>query len=167
MLEKEGIDFVEISGGNFETPIAYQHTSKKEGTIAREAYFLDYAKDIKAVLDIPVMVTGGFRSASVMNEALCADATDLIGIGRPFIIDPEFPAKLLSGEIDMAPAIERNFLPTNELPGGAALNWFCHQLALHGANGEANTSVSIIEGHNYYLARIKSMTDTLLKTRVK
>jgi 2,4-dienoyl-CoA reductase-like NADH-dependent reductase (Old Yellow Enzyme family) len=167
MLEKEGIDFVEISGGNFETPIAYQHTSKKESTIAREAYFLDYAKDIKAALDIPVMVTGGFRSASVMNEALCADATDLIGIGRPFIIDPEFPAKLLSGQIDMAPAIERDFLPTNELPGGAALNWFCHQLALHGANGDANTSVPIVEGHEYYLARIKSMTDTLLKTRAK
>ena len=167
MLEKEGIDFVEISGGNFETPIAYQHTSKKESTIAREAYFLDYAKDIKAALDIPVMVTGGFRSASVMNEALCADATDLIGIGRPFIIDPEFPAKLLSGQIDMASAIERDFLPTNELPGGAALNWFCHQLALHGANGDANTSVPIVEGHEYYLARIKSMTDTLLKTRAK
>jgi 2,4-dienoyl-CoA reductase-like NADH-dependent reductase (Old Yellow Enzyme family) len=167
MLEKEGMDFVEISGGNFETPIAYQHTSKKESTIAREAYFLDYAKDIKAALDIPVMVTGGFRSASVMNEALCADATDLIGIGRPFIIDPEFPAKLLSGQIDMAPAIERDFLPTNELPGGAALNWFCHQLALHGANGDANTSVPIVEGHEYYLARIKSMTDTLLKTRAK
>lgn len=71
--------------------------------IAREAYFLDYAKDIKAALKIPVMVTGGFRSASVMNDALAQGATDLIGMGRPFISDSEFPAKLLSGDMTSHP----------------------------------------------------------------
>ena len=60
MLEAEGIDFLEISGGNFESPAAYQYVSKTESSVAREAYFLDYARDIKAALRIPVMVTGGF-----------------------------------------------------------------------------------------------------------
>ncbi|MCH9779820.1 MAG: oxidoreductase, partial [Alphaproteobacteria bacterium] len=36
MLEAEGIDFIEISGGNFETPVAYAHQSKKQSTRARE-----------------------------------------------------------------------------------------------------------------------------------
>ena len=49
MLEKESVDFVEISGGNFEAPVSYQHTPKKT-TAAREAYFLEYARGIKAAL---------------------------------------------------------------------------------------------------------------------
>ena len=165
MLQNEGIDFLEISGGNFETPVAYQHASNKESSIAREAYFLDYAKDIKAALKIPVMVTGGFRSASVMNDALTQGATDLIGMGRPFIIDPEFPDKLLSGEIDMAPAVERDFPPAEELPRGAVLNWFCYQLARHGEKGDSDLEVAIVDGHERYLETIQSQTDRLLKTR--
>lgn len=165
MLQNEGIDFLEISGGNFEAPVSYQHTAKKESSIAREAYFLDYAKDIKAALDIPVMVTGGFRSVSVMNAALADGATDLIGMGRPFIINPEFPGELLNGVIDVVPAIERDFPPAAELPRGAVLNWFCYQLALHGTKGDADISVPVTEGHERYLAAIESMTDSLLKAR--
>ena len=166
LLQNEGIDFLEISGGNFEAPVSYQHTAK-QSTISREAYFLDYARDIKSALNIPVMVTGGFRSVSVMNDALSGGATDLIGMGRPFIIDPEFPQKLLNGTIEMAPAIEREFPPAEELPRGAVLNWFCHQLALHGATGDSDVSVPVIDGHEHYLATIKSLTDRLLSTRAQ
>jgi len=45
-----------------------------------------------------VMVTGGFRSLSVMEDALEQQAADLIGMGRPFIINPEFPNKMLNGQ---------------------------------------------------------------------
>jgi 2,4-dienoyl-CoA reductase-like NADH-dependent reductase (Old Yellow Enzyme family) len=163
MLQNEGIDFLEISGGNFETPVAYQYS--KGSTVSREAYFLDYARDIKATLHIPVMVTGGFRSVEVMNSALADGATDIIGMGRPFIIDPEFPSKLLNGLIDMAPAIERDFPPAEKLPSGAALCWFCDQLARLGIEGDADPSVPIIEGYERYLARIRSATDRVLKAR--
>ncbi len=156
MLQNEGIDFLEVSGGNYETPFAYQHSLKKGSTVSREAYFLDYARGIKAALHIPVMVTGGFRSVEVMNRALADGATDLIGMGRPFIIDPEFPLKLLNGSIDMAPAIERDFPPAAELPRGAVLNWFCDQLARLGIEGDADPSVPIVEGHERYMARIRS-----------
>ena len=70
------------------------------------------------------MVTGGFRSRDIINAALIDGATDLIGMGRPFIIDPEFPSKLIGGDIDMAPVAERDFPPAQELPRGAVLNWF-------------------------------------------
>ena len=99
LIEKENIDFIEVSGGNFEVPKAYQYISLKESTKNREAYFLEYAKSIKAAVSIPIMVTGGFRTKSVMDDALMSSSTDLIGIGRPFIIDPDFPKKLLSSDI--------------------------------------------------------------------
>jgi len=76
------------------------------------------------------MVTGGFRSRAVMTRALADQATDLIGIGRPFIADPDFASKLLDGMFAAAPAPERDFPPAEDMPAGAGLNWFCHQLAL-------------------------------------
>ncbi|TQV83113.1 NADH:flavin oxidoreductase/NADH oxidase family protein [Denitrobaculum tricleocarpae] len=165
MLEAEGVDFIEISGGTFEAPTAYQHSSKKQSTIAREGYFLDYAAAIKSALTIPLMVTGGFRSGAVMKAAIAEAKTDLIGMGRPFIVDPDFPAKLLSGEIAAAPSVEREFPPADDLPRGAVLNWFCHQLALQGSTGAAALSLPLIEGHARYLASIESATERLLEAR--
>jgi 2,4-dienoyl-CoA reductase-like NADH-dependent reductase (Old Yellow Enzyme family) len=165
ILENEGIDFLEISGGNFETPVAYAHTSKSESSVAREAYFLEYARDIKAAVGIPVMVTGGFRTLEVMNGALGNNEADLIGIGRPFIVDPEFPSKLLEGTITAAPSMERDFPAAETLPRGAVLNWFCHQLLLHGTAGDSDLSLPVVEGHECYLHRIEQITSSLLKAR--
>jgi 2,4-dienoyl-CoA reductase-like NADH-dependent reductase (Old Yellow Enzyme family) len=165
MLEAEGVDFIEISGGTFETPTAYQHTSKSRSTAAREGYFLDYAQAMKSALTIPLMVTGGFRSADVMNAAIAANKTDLIGMGRPFIIDPQFPAKLLSGSIAAAPAIERDFPPAEELPGGAVLNWFCTQLAQLAHNGRPDLELSVVDGHEQYLEMIIEATHRLQNVR--
>jgi len=167
MLEAEGVDFIEISGGTFEAPTAYQHSSKSQSTVAREAYFLDYAAAIKAALTIPLMVTGGFRSVDVMNAAITEGKTDLIGMGRPFIADPRFAAKLLSGEIDKAPAVEQGFPPADTLPRGAVLNWFCTQLALVGETGKPDLSLSVLEGHETYLNRIEIATERLLAARRK
>lgn len=165
MLAQEGIQFLEISGGNFETPVAYQQGSSANSTQIREAYFLDYAKDIKAAVDIPVMVTGGFRSRQTMDQALSDGDADLIGVGRPFIIDPCFANDLLAGKIDQAPAVEWQFLASSELPRGAALNWFCQQLCLQGQQGAADLSLPIEQGHEDYLARIERKTQDLLTAR--
>lgn len=167
MLEAEGVDFIEISGGTFETPTAYQHTSKSQSTVAREAYFLDYAAAIKAAINIPLMVTGGFRSASVMNDALKNNQTDLIGMGRPFITEPGFANRLLSGEIDKAPAIEQTFPPASDLPRGAVLNWFCTQIMRAGKTGAPDLTQPIEAGHQEYLAQIEVATKTLLAARAK
>lgn len=165
MLEAEGVDFIEISGGNFEEPTAYQHASKSGSTQIREAYFLDYAAAIKDALAIPLMVTGGFRSSGVMNDAIAGGKTDLIGMGRPFIADPKFAASLLAGEIENAPALEQDFPPADTLPRGAVLNWFCAQIALAGRTGAPDLEMSVIDGHESYLNQIKLATDRLLSAR--
>ena len=157
MLSAARIDFLEISGGNFETPVAYQHVPEKT-ELSREAYFLEYARDIKAAIDIPLMVTGGFRSAAIMNAAISDGHTDLIGMGRPFIIAPDFPKQLLRAAIDFAPSPERDFVVDDSLPRGAVLNWFCHQLTLLAKNDAADMSVSVAEGHERYLSAMQTAT---------
>lgn len=106
-LNAEGLDLLEVSGGNYENPKMMQTLTAegKETTLRnlREAYFLEYAAELRRVARFPLMVTGGFRSRSVMEVALAEDTLDLIGMARPFVTQPDFPGRLLSGEAD-APA---------------------------------------------------------------
>ena len=80
---------------------------RKESTIAREAYFLAYTEEIKKVIDIPLMVTGGFRSRLAMEDAINKGACEIIGIGRPLCSDPLSIKKLLDKEIDILPMFEK------------------------------------------------------------
>ena len=112
-LNTTSLDLLELSGGSLEQPKQVGVSLKDEGadaraasTIAREAYFIDYAAKIRAVAEMPVLVTGGFRNVAGMREALTRGDTDLIGIGRPMLADPELPKRILAGEIDTAPTPE-------------------------------------------------------------
>lgn len=96
-LQEDGINLIEISGGNYEKP-TMMGGKVKSSTEKREAYFLEYAEKAKKVLTIPLVVTGGFRSASAMEEALKSGATDMIGIARPLAVDPNVSNKLLANE---------------------------------------------------------------------
>lgn len=110
-LNDERIDLLEISGGTYEQPrlLGVQgrdETAAPGTTAAREAYFLDYARRIRAVARMPLMVTGGFRSRAAMDEALASGDCDLIGIARPLCVEPDVPRRLLDGSLDAAPAFE-------------------------------------------------------------
>ena len=128
-LNDEKLDLLEVSGGTYEQPRLVgldnltmnpeKAEERRESTIAREAYFLEYAKDIRAVFTGPLMVTGGFRSRAGMDAALAAGACDMIGIGRPLCIDAQVPNKLLSGEMAETPVLEK----TKQVgPGWLGLN---------------------------------------------
>jgi 2,4-dienoyl-CoA reductase-like NADH-dependent reductase (Old Yellow Enzyme family) len=98
-LDDAGIDLIEISGGTYEAPAmsgAFQ-PPQKATTAAREAYFLAFAEKVRACVQVPLMVTGGFRTAKGMNDALRSGALDLVGLARLLAIDPDAPAALLRG----------------------------------------------------------------------
>lgn len=116
MLEAEGIDLLEISGGNYEQPrmLGFDgleplfEDNVRESTRAREAYFMGYAEEVIKTAKMPLMVTGGFRTRNAM-EAAVDEGVAVIGIGRPLCIHPNAAGKLLSGELDELPAPERHF----------------------------------------------------------
>ena len=70
----------------------------KASSLAREAYFLEFAEKIRATVKVPLMVTGGFRSVGGMNAALESGALDLVGIARGMAIEPDLPLRLLAGQ---------------------------------------------------------------------
>ena len=101
-LADAGIDLIEISGGTYEAPaMTGVKTSKepvKESTRLREAYFLDFAEKARAAVKTPLVVTGGFRSAQGMAQAIESGAVDMVGLARMLAIEPDAPKKLLAGK---------------------------------------------------------------------
>jgi 2,4-dienoyl-CoA reductase-like NADH-dependent reductase (Old Yellow Enzyme family) len=108
-LEEAGIDLLEVSGGNYESPAmagsGELRKQQRASSLEREAYFLDYAKRIRTATKAPILLTGGMRSRAVMEEALASGAVDAIGLGRPMTHTPELPARLLDGTLDAAPPV--------------------------------------------------------------
>lgn len=94
-LVDAGIDLVEISGGTYETGVAQP---QKASSLAREAYFIEFAEKVRALVQVPLMVTGGFRSVAGMDAALRSGAVDVVGVARLMAIDPDAPAALLQGQ---------------------------------------------------------------------
>jgi 2,4-dienoyl-CoA reductase-like NADH-dependent reductase (Old Yellow Enzyme family) len=98
-LADAGMDLIEISGGTYESPAmtGIGASGQAASTLAREAYFLEFAEKLRATVRTPLMVTGGFRTQAGMNAALRSGALDLVGLSRLLALDPDAPAQLLRG----------------------------------------------------------------------
>lgn len=125
LIVEAGIDFLEISGGTYEDPkvrispsrgrknfilraltftfqmmaqqkLAEPAVGQSSRTVAREAFFLDFAHEIrKHFPKLVLMVTGGFRTRAGMESAISNGSCDLIGIARPATINPKVPKLIL------------------------------------------------------------------------
>ena len=89
MLNNYPIDLVEVSGGTYETP-AMQGQSKDDRTLAREAYFLEFAQEIAKVAKMPVMTTGGIRRKEIAQKVL-NQGVSIIGMATALAMNPELP----------------------------------------------------------------------------
>ncbi len=123
MLSEEGIDLIEISGGTYEQPAMMQ--SKKQSTIEREAFFLDYVEKARQIIKTPLMLTGGFRTTTVMEQALVEGKLDVVGIARPFALYPDLPNDIFSGKLDKIelPMPKTGFKAIDDI-GGLELPWY-------------------------------------------
>ncbi|WP_329416829.1 NADH:flavin oxidoreductase/NADH oxidase family protein [Acinetobacter indicus] len=99
-IDAAGIDLIEVSGGTYEAPAmaGVKAEKRKASTLAREAYFLEFAERIRQEVRCHLMVTGGFRTVQGMNTALTSGACDFIGIARPFAVEPDLAHRLLAGQ---------------------------------------------------------------------
>ncbi len=94
LLEKTGVCSIEVSGGISEAGKVTVRTAINSP--AEEAYFGEYSKAIKKAVNIPVILVGGIRSLSVMENLLEEGYADLISLSRSFICEPDLVLKLKS-----------------------------------------------------------------------
>ncbi|KAL7916889.1 NADH:flavin oxidoreductase/NADH oxidase [Trichoderma velutinum] len=143
-----GVDFLEISGGTWENPVfntGIEKAQTKASTLAREAFFIEFASTVRSKYSqVPLMVTGGFRSRDGMEAAIADGSCDLIGMARPSALNPSLPHQILLNPtvpnkkaIASAPKIEASsfskFLGIKALGVGPEMSWYTKHLAQIGA----------------------------------
>jgi 2,4-dienoyl-CoA reductase-like NADH-dependent reductase (Old Yellow Enzyme family) len=158
-LAREGLDMIEVSGGNYESPA--MAGSAAASTRAREAYFLEYARTVRGLVgDIPIAVTGGFRSREGMADAVAAGECDVVGIGRPTATTPDAADVILTGRAEAVVAHQMRYgmrrvlgkvADIKALDGVLDLSWHADQLHRLGAGlepdlrrGRLATTVSMV-----------------------
>lgn len=131
-LGGRGVDLVEVSGGNYEAPAMLG--LKPDGSqvdSAHESPFWRGAAALAGATDLPVMLTGGFRTREGVDEALSAGIA-MVGVGRPLAVRPGLAAEFISGRTDElarpAPRITGPALAKKLM--GAAANSGWHRLQL-------------------------------------
>jgi len=129
MLNDLDVDLVELSGGSYEAP-AMQGSARDGRTLAREAYFLEFAEDIAATAKMPVMVTGGIRRWGVVQQVLDGGVA-MAGIGTALAIRPDLPALWKQG-LDprpQLPPINWKSKPLASLAGMAVVKYQLRRLS--------------------------------------
>ncbi|MFF9497396.1 NADH:flavin oxidoreductase/NADH oxidase family protein [Streptomyces flaveolus] len=91
MLAPLGVDLVELSGGSYESP-AMTGRSADARTQAREAYFLDLAKDLVKTSPLPLMLTGGITKRATAEKVLDSGVA-VIGMGTALAVTPDLPGR--------------------------------------------------------------------------
>ncbi|MHA2307861.1 MAG: oxidoreductase [Candidatus Heimdallarchaeaceae archaeon] len=97
LLEKEGVDLINITGGVFDSPrfpvVPYMNYPR--------GCFSDNAQLIKeAVEHTPVAVVGRINTPEIAEEILQKEKADLVSLGRALISDPYFPLKITENKKD-------------------------------------------------------------------
>ncbi|MEE9584249.1 MAG: NADH:flavin oxidoreductase, partial [Candidatus Brocadiales bacterium] len=106
ILDKEGIDAIETSGGIVESfPFACRTDIDAP---EKEAFFVSNAAKIKKAVSVPIVAVGGIRSIGVMESIIKDKRADLISMSRPFIREPDLVERLRKGLATKAACISCN-----------------------------------------------------------
>lgn len=86
LLAAGGATLIDVSGG----------LQGSRGVGKGAAYFVPYARAIKAAVPVPVMVTGGISEPNLADRAIREGWADLVGVGRAMLNDPEWARKAIA-----------------------------------------------------------------------
>lgn len=160
------VDMVEISGGNASAKQERLNGSldkksldkvpmKKESTRIRECFFADFAEKVQALeADVPIQLSGGYRSRVGMADAIESGSTHLIGLGRAAVIEPDLPSKILLNErisdeeaIALPHQIQglwlARMMPAKLVGAGLPIQYFYYNMRLLGVGLPSDPNISL------------------------
>ncbi|ENX41124.1 NADH:flavin oxidoreductase/NADH oxidase family protein [Acinetobacter sp. NIPH 2100] len=168
-IDAAGVDIIEISGGTYEAPAmaGAKAEKRKASTIAREAYFLEFAEKIRQHVSCKLMVTGGFRTVEGMNAALASGACDFIGIARPLAVEVDLPERLIAGH-DVRYAVNqiKTGIPFVDKMAIMEIIWYAAQFKAIGQGKKPNPKLSpLLVFLNYAKGNIKAVVKGRVNSR--
>lgn len=99
MLEKAGVDCVELSGGVPEATKGRNPVRRPWAGVENTPFYLEAGRAAKAAVKIPVMLVGGFSTLAEAQAALDTGAADMISLSRPLIREPGLIKRWKSGDL--------------------------------------------------------------------
>jgi 2,4-dienoyl-CoA reductase-like NADH-dependent reductase (Old Yellow Enzyme family) len=107
MLEAEGIDAIELSGGVL---VGGKLSPSRMGikSAEKEAYFQDDARAFKEKLGVPLILVGGNRSFQVAERLINEGMADYISMCRPLIREPALINRWRAGDLSKATCLSDN-----------------------------------------------------------
>ncbi len=95
LLESYGYDFLDVDTGTYDSfyyacPPMYNP----------QGFMIPLAARAKEVVKIPVIAGGRMQDYDLAVKAVEKGEIDAIGLGRPSLADPEYPNKVMSGEVE-------------------------------------------------------------------
>lgn len=148
-LDQTGIDLIDISGGTY-FPGAKSASDSSGGG----PYFTHFAEQARHRTAKPIMLTGGFKTREQAIEALKIDKTDIVGIARALVIDPELPNHWLSDR-QVNPAFPRFENP----PEGGITAWYSMRLTAIGEDRETTWAMDLETAIQEYDQRDRNRID--------
>ena len=107
MFAAAGFDAIELSGGIIRTG---KLAPSRPGIHSedREAYYREYARELKQKITVPLILVGGLRSFTVAEKLVCDGIADYISMSRPLIREPDLIRRWQAGDRRRAECVSDN-----------------------------------------------------------
>lgn len=106
MLEKAGVDAIEMSGGTIYASGAF--SSCRAGALdtpEKEVYYKDAAARYKEKIRVPLLLVGGIRSLEVSGKVVSDGVADYVSLCRPLIREPNLIKRWKDGDTKPATCV--------------------------------------------------------------
>ncbi|MEM7207939.1 MAG: NADH:flavin oxidoreductase/NADH oxidase family protein [Pseudomonadota bacterium] len=126
MLDQSSIDLIDISGGTY-----FPGAPSSSDRTSSGPYFVDFSERARKITDVPLMLTGGFKTREQAIDALARGACDIVGVARAIALDPDLPNRWLTDE-----GGDPQFPRFASSPPGGITAWYTMRLTSIGENNE-------------------------------
>lgn len=154
LLDRSTLDLIDISGGTY-FPGAKATSDGASGG----PYFLDFARRARDRTDIPLMLTGGFKTRDQASDAITSGAIDVVGIARALVLDPQL-ANTWFTDRGGDPEFPRFTSP----PSGGMTAWFTMRLTALAEDREDTFALDLPSAIQDYEARDERRRETWQQT---
>ena len=108
MLEGDGIDAIELSGGTFLSGKHGPSRQGKPGPGEPEAYYEAAARLYKEKVRVPLVLVGGIRTFETAERLVTEGVCDYVALCRPLIREPGLVNRWKSGDTGPAACVSDN-----------------------------------------------------------
>ncbi|MCX5813268.1 MAG: NADH:flavin oxidoreductase [Proteobacteria bacterium] len=108
MLEENGIDAIEMSGGTIVSGKNIPSRATKPDSGQPEVYYEAAARQYKKEIRVPLILVGGIRTLETAERLVAEGVADYIALSRPLIREPNLVNRWKSGDRRAAVCVSDN-----------------------------------------------------------